>query len=133
MAPAEILVQSWAMKEEEQLVKLTVGVGLPKAKRGDWLMEKLSEIGVDTKTTVAENLYLRLQAVLPQSPDEDRGRAILSKYFIQATSLQTLGSSVCSFYGGNSSNDTSSSKKYQYTCFNRSRRWIDTSRRKNSF
>jgi len=45
---AEILVQSWAMKEEEQLVKLTVGVGLPKAKRGDWLMEKLSEIGVDT-------------------------------------------------------------------------------------
>ncbi|GJQ09341.1 hypothetical protein GpartN1_g1132.t1 [Galdieria partita] len=45
---AKILVQSWTPVNAEEHVELTVGVGVPKGKRGDWLIEKLTEVGVDS-------------------------------------------------------------------------------------
>ncbi|EME32167.1 Ribosomal RNA small subunit methyltransferase E [Galdieria sulphuraria] len=45
---AKILIRSWTPVEAEEHVKLTIGVGVPKGKRGDWLVEKLTEVGVDS-------------------------------------------------------------------------------------
>lgn len=44
---SKILIQSWEPVETKDSVKLTIGVGIPQGKRGDWLIEKLTELGVD--------------------------------------------------------------------------------------